>query len=549
MTKIPTFTPEKCENKMPKPLKTFIIYAREDAGFKNELLRQLAPFAQMGLLEKWDDSHILPGEEWEKSIEKALDETQIVLMLVSADSLFSDFIQRKELKKALEQKREGSTRIIPILVSDCMYDMAEGISDLQMLPLHPANRALVAVDNLAIWGSRASAWATALRQLREVIADVNARIEIEEKELALEAEAQRAQAAEAEAKIQREKEAQARAERQRTKDEAAWKAACELDTLEAYEDYLDKNYTLHADEAHARIAQIEEAAAKRRAEQRTQDKAEAEKKAEAAEQKRQREVAEQKKKAEEASKADPFHDSMVLVKGGTFDMGDTFGDGDSSELPVHEVSVPDFYMGKYPVTQAQWKAVMEASPDPSKGGENPSRFKGDDLPVENVSWDDAQAFLQKLNEKTGKKYRLPSEAEWEYAAREGGKKVRFGNGKDIADPKEMNFDASKEYKQPYSVVGEYRKKTTPVGQFPPNALGLHDLSGNVWEWCEDVWHDHYKGAPTDGSAWVKGGDASKRVIRGGAWYNNPTLSRVANRYRYYPFYRNNNVGFRVVRGY
>jgi formylglycine-generating enzyme required for sulfatase activity len=445
-----------------------------------------------------------------------------------------------------------------------MYDMAEGISDLQMLPLHPSNRALVAVDNVAIWGSRASAWATALRQLREVIADVNARIEAEEKELALEAERLAALAVEEAAQTQREKEAQARATLLRTKDEAAWKAARELDTLEAYEDYLHKGYTLHAAEAHARIAEIEgaeakrraaqraqdkaeaerkakEAEAKRRAAQRAQDKAEAERKAKEAEEKRQREAAEKKKKEAAAAKTDPFRDSMVFIKGGTFDMGDTFGDGGAREKPVHKVTVPDFYMGKYPVTQQQWTKVM---------GNNPSYLKGDNLPVERVSWDDAQAFLQKLNQMlpAGQKpYRLPSEAEWEYAAREGGKKVRFGNGKDIADPKEMNFDASKEYTRNYSVEGEYHKKTTPVGQFPANALGLHDLSGNLWEWCQDVWHDNYNGAPTDGSAWEKGGEASRRVVRGGSWYYNPGICRAACRIRDNSDYRNDVCGFRLAR--
>ena len=279
---------------MPQPLKTFIIYAREDAQFKNELLKQLAPFAQMGFLEKWDDSHILPGEDWEKSIMKALEASQIVLMLVSADSLFSDFIQRRELKKALEQKREGATRVIPILVRDCMYDMAEGISDLQMLPLHPVSRSLAPVDDLVVWGSRAAAWATALRQLREVIADVHARVAAQEAEkaAALAAETHRAQeaaaqqAAEAAAqqaaqeKTRREKaeheSAAARqvatAKLQRSKDEAAWKAALEINELEAYEDYLGEGYALHEAEAHQRISELEEADAKRRAAQRATEK-------------------------------------------------------------------------------------------------------------------------------------------------------------------------------------------------------------------------------------------------------------------------------------
>ena len=229
-------------------------------------------------------------------------------------------------------------------------------------------------------------------------------------------------------------------------------------------------------------------------------------------------------------------------------MGDTFSEGNISEKPLHKVSLRDFNLGKYPVTQRQWKAIM---------GDDPSHFKGDDLPVENVSWDNVQKFIQKLNEQTGKNYRLPTEAEWEYAAREGGKKVRFGNGKDIADPKEINFDGTKDYKKPYSVEGEYRGKTTPafvptagkpVSQFKPNALGLHDMSGNVWEWCQDVWHENYNGAPEDGSAWEKG-DNSFRVLRGGSWYADPEYCRVASRFRINPYSRYLYVGFRVVRGY
>ena len=219
-------------------------------------------------------------------------------------------------------------------------------------------------------------------------------------------------------------------------------------------------------------------------------------------------------------------------------MGDTFGDGDASEKPIHKVTVPDFHLCKYPVTQAQWKKIM---------GDNPAHFKGDDLPVEQVSWDHAQAFLKKLNAKTGQEYRLPSEAEWEYAAREGGKKVRFGNGKDIADPKEMNFDGTKEYKEPYSAIGEYREKTTPVSQFKPNALGLHDMSGNVWEWCQDVWHEDYKGAPNDGTAWEQGGDSTRRVVRGGSWLNIPLDCRAAFRSRFDTDFRGIVSGFRLAR--
>lgn len=237
--------------------------------------------------------------------------------------------------------------------------------------------------------------------------------------------------------------------------------------------------------------------------------------------------------------ADPFADTMIGIKGGVFDMGDAFGEGFGWEKPVHAVTVQDFLLCKYPVTQEQWELVM---------GKNPAHFKGGgNLPVEQVSWNDVQEFIKRLNDMTGLRYRLPSEAEWEYAAREGGKKTRFGNGKNIADPNEMNFNCSEDKKQPYSIVGEHRKKTTPVGSFVPNALGLCDMSGNVWELCEDVWHDSYKDAPTDGSAWLADGDPSRHVGRGGSWNLNSEFCRAAARSRTLAQYSNHFIGFRLAR--
>jgi len=245
--------------------------------------------------------------------------------------------------------------------------------------------------------------------------------------------------------------------------------------------------------------------------------------------------------ARDAKAADPFQDLMIHIKGGTFEMGDTFGDGESNEKPIHLVNIPDFQLCKYPVTQAQWKKIM---------GDNPAHFKGDELPVEQVSWDDAQAFLKKLNAQTGQKYRLPSEAEWEYAAREGGKKVRFGNGKEFADPKDINFNASEKYKKIYSVVGEFRNKTTPVNQFTPNDLGLYDMSGNVWEWCGD-WYDEKYYSKSDGVIVNPSGPSSEefRVLRGGSWLDYPSLCRAADHDWNLPYFRYNNIGFRVARGY
>lgn len=232
-------------------------------------------------------------------------------------------------------------------------------------------------------------------------------------------------------------------------------------------------------------------------------------------------------------------DDMVLVQGGTFIMGCTSEqqDCDYDESPTHKVTLGDFYIGRYEVTQKLWKQVM---------GDNPSSFKDcDDCPVERVSWNDVQIFIKKLSDLyPSRNYRLPTEAEWEYAARGGGKQVLFGNGKNIADPREMNFDASEDYKKPYSVVGTYRQKTVPVGSLnTPNALGLHDMSGNVWEWCSD-WKGNYTSEAQTNPTGPSSG--SYRVIRGGSWNNLTSYCRVSRRVSGSPDYRSLVWGFRLA---
>jgi formylglycine-generating enzyme required for sulfatase activity len=244
----------------------------------------------------------------------------------------------------------------------------------------------------------------------------------------------------------------------------------------------------------------------------------------------------------EAEKKTPVRsdDGMVLVPGGTFTMGCTAEQKDcgSDESPAHQVTLGDFYIGRYEVTQKLWAQVM---------GGNPSSFKNcDDCPVENVSWEDVQVFIGKLNQLyPGRNYRLPTEAEWEYAARGRGQNVLFGNGKNIADPNEMNFDASASYKKPYSVAGTYRQKTVPVGSLnAPNALGLYDMSGNVWEWCSD-WYGSYSSTAQTNPRGPSTGSVC--VMRGGSWGGDPQYCRVAFRNDVAPDGRYDDVGFRLAR--
>ncbi|MBK4729956.1 formylglycine-generating enzyme family protein [Oxynema sp. CENA135] len=214
---------------------------------------------------------------------------------------------------------------------------------------------------------------------------------------------------------------------------------------------------------------------------------------------------------------------MVAIPGGKFMMGSPDGEGYDRETPQHEVTVPPFFMGKYPVTQAQWRAIA-ARTDLKVERDldlNPARFKdredSDERPVEQVSWYDAVEFCRRLSKLTGKEYRLPSEAEWEYACR-AGTTTPFYFGETMTGEL-ANYCARTTYAE--EPKGQFREQTTPVGQFPPNAFGLYDMHGNVWEWCADSWHRNYEGAPRDGSAWVGEKNDSCSLLRGGSWYNDP----------------------------
>ena len=244
----------------------------------------------------------------------------------------------------------------------------------------------------------------------------------------------------------------------------------------------------------------------------------------------------------EVGEAQPLY--MVLIPGGSFLMGSPEDELERSddEGPQHQVSVAKFLMGRYPVTQAQWRAVA-ALPKAEKGlNPNPSSFKGDDLPVERVSWVEAVEFCDRLAKHTGRFYRLPSEAEWEYACRAGATTpFNFGN---TITAEVANYNG--DYTYGNRPKGENRGKTTPVGQLNnANAYGLCDMHGNVFEWCQDHWHDNYEGAPTDGSAWMEGGNANRQVRRGGSWIYSPRYCRSASRYDATPDYRSYYVGFRV----
>lgn len=229
---------------------------------------------------------------------------------------------------------------------------------------------------------------------------------------------------------------------------------------------------------------------------------------------------------------------MVEIPSGTFDMGsvdseDIYNDIYNNEWPQHQINVNSFYLGKYEVTQAQYQIIM---------GNNPSKFKGGDLPVENITWNDAVEFCKRLSAKTEKTYRLPSEAEWEYACR-AGTTTKFSFGENI-NTDIVNYREKDSYGRP--IKEKNYEKTITVGSLGiANAFGIYDMQGNVWEWCQDIYQPNYNGAPTNGIAWEQTNN-DRRVLRGGSWAYSIDYCRCSNRVRNRQAHHDDYDGFRVV---
>jgi formylglycine-generating enzyme required for sulfatase activity len=224
---------------------------------------------------------------------------------------------------------------------------------------------------------------------------------------------------------------------------------------------------------------------------------------------------------------------LVAIPAGRFLMGSPESQGYPDEHPAHSVSIPGFLLGRAPVTQAQWSAVMRRPP--------PYRSPGAQLPADRISWDMARDFCAALARTTTRPYRLPSEAEWEYACR-AGSTTSFHFGPTLTTDL-ANYVGDHTFAE--EPAGVYRHVSTPAETFPPNEFGLYDMHGNVWEWCQDAWHDDYRGAPADGSAWEQKG-TRERVARGGSWHETPGNCRSAVRLRALASEGEDFVGFRVA---
>jgi formylglycine-generating enzyme required for sulfatase activity len=236
---------------------------------------------------------------------------------------------------------------------------------------------------------------------------------------------------------------------------------------------------------------------------------------------------------------------MIILPGGVFGMGSQEAEQgrEIHEEPQHQVTIKPFCMGRFTITQAQWRAIANLPTIHRSLNPEPAQTKGENQPVEQVSWHDAMEFCARLAKLTGRDYRLPSEAEWEYACR-ARTTTPFHFGETIT-PELANYDGNYIYN--LEPVGEYRQRTAPVGSFQvANAFGLCDMHGNVWEWCADTWHDNYQEAPSDGSVWEHAELQEHRLLRGGSWYCLPSLCRAAQRHWDKADYGGSGIGFRVV---
>jgi len=567
-------------------IEVFISYSHKDEDLRQELDAHLKILERQGYISAWHDRKIVPGAEWDNEISAYLEKADLILLLVSANFLASDYCWNIEIDRAIQRHEDGDAVVVPIILKP--VDWAEApFSKLQAMPKN--------AQPVVTWNPMDQAFADITKGLRQ-----RAKRLLETRQ-----ETQNQTQFQAALKQYRQKVQEyledgilSFVEQDNLEDLAedlkipASKAedikTQELNKRQDYDKKLDryrKTYKRALDHefplSDSTKAELKERQAILGLKAPDAERIEAEALAE-------KEAAIEREKAATIPKAPPTNinapvgwappttppsaktDSlsspprqptplesdfteplgnnveldMVKIPAGQFWMGSPDNEVDrlESEGPQHSVTVPEFWMGKYPVTQAQWAQVAALPKVERDLKPFPSSFKGEKRPVESVSWYDAVEFCQRLSQKTGRTYRLPSEAEWEYACR-ARTITPFNFGETILMDL-ANYDGNYTYGN--GSKGIYREKTTDVGTFPANQFGLYDMHGNVWEWCQDVWHGNYDGAPTDGSAWLEGGDDSFRLLRGGSWSYDPRYCRSASRYSLDPDSRDDDGGFRVV---
>jgi formylglycine-generating enzyme required for sulfatase activity len=588
---------------MNEPIKVFLSYSHKDEDLRKELISHLSGLQRRGLIEPWHDRNISAGSEWADQIDQNLEQADIILFLVSSDFIESPYCYGIEMKRALERHHAKTACTIPVIIRDCDWKS----TDLHQLNGIPRDNRHV--TGWGDKHGRDSAWKQISEEIGEAAKQIwverNTQITTAQKAKARQEFQTKAENFYADGVMSpTEQRLLNRAQQELGLEESEAKEILRVvaaayqqhqDDLEDYRQTLidelagqdefsaDQRALLQQLQAEFKISdpeadQIEqEVLAERSKEVQRQQEAEnlqRKQDHEAAEQ-RSRDTATRyanltlqtfpfevvlldnagKKRTQTTAQAQYFAEvlapgvnlHMVSIPGGSFQMGSPNGEGEDNERPQHLVNVSPFLMGKFPVTQAQWRVVAGYPQVKQTLNTKPSNFRGDNLPVEQVSWDDAVEFCARLSCKTGCTYRLPSEAEWEYACRANTKtRYHFGNkiSRDFANLSTVGILA-------IFLVILFRKpiseKSTKVGSFQvANDFGLYDMHGNVWEWCLDLWHENYVGAPEDGSAWLNNSDSDFRLRRGGSWLSYCDAGISAFRDANSSDNRCYAVGFRVV---
>jgi formylglycine-generating enzyme required for sulfatase activity len=467
----------------PERHQLFISYSHADRDWVERLQKMIKPLVRSEALRLWDDSRIPPGAKWKAEIEKALASAKVALLLVSDDFLASEFVINKELPPLLRAAEHEGLCILWVCLGPCFYEATPIHNYQAVLPPEEPLEALSPVLQKAALKSIAVAIRDALGSevaAAQVPPTPVPPAQVPPKPVPAPSPAPSSAAAPAATDS-------SRLQRFATstcllrQEGGRWSMERRPLQVEGFREDLGEGVAL----------------------------------------------------------------TMVKIPAGSFLMGSPKDEPEreDDEGPQHRVTLGAFFMAQTPITQAQWRAVAGWQKVERDLKPDPSRFKRANRPVEQVSWFDALEFCRRLNQRTGQRYGLPSEAQWEYACR-AGSTTPFHFGATLT-PELANYDGNYVYGEGFK--GTHRKQTTDVASFPANGWGLHDMHGNVWEWCEDHWHDSYNFAPGNDQPWLipAATDGVTMVLRGGSWDSIPTTCRSSCRIKDLPGHSNDLFGLRV----
>jgi len=463
----------------------FISYSHRDREWVDRLKTMIRPLVRSDDLKLWDDFQIPPGAKWKEEIEKALSSAKVALLLVSDEFLASEFVTNSELPPLLEAARQEGLRILWVCLSPCFVEFTP-INDYQaVVPPSPVLEAMSPVEQQV-------ALKRIALSVREALVTPPPVAPVQEPPNATTSPT--------------------------SSEPTTGPAAVRTPEPPGHTD--GPAWPLQPIRSTSSVLLRE---GNRWKQQRTSLVMEGYR--------------------EELVPRVAI--TMVWIPAGTFLMGappEEPGRFDD-EGPQHEVRLEGFFLAQTPISQTQWRAVADWEKMEHELKPDPSKFTGPNRPVEQVTWLEAMEFCSRLSQRTGRRYTLPSEAQWEYACR-AGTTTPFHFGATVT-PELANYNANHTYSD--GPEGAYREQTTDVGTFPANAWGLLDMHGNVWEWCADHWHSSYDFAPEDGQPWLipAAGTNEQRLLRGGSWYDAPRNCRSACRNRDDPDDRFDLIGFRV----